>query len=80
MPKPYPILAAALAARGHSLSTVIVAAPNARRAVSPFRERDDWLAGSEHMADVNLESPFATNAFVDRARRIAAALPHSARL
>jgi hypothetical protein len=52
----------------------------ARRAVSPFRERDDWLAGSEHMADVNLESPFATNAFVDRARRIAAALPHSARL
>jgi hypothetical protein len=73
MPKPYPILAAALAASGHSLSTVTVAAPVEPRGVWPIRE-SDWVPGLGGMPVLNLESIFGMEPFQKRAPAKAAAL------
>jgi hypothetical protein len=59
MAKPYSILAAALVANGHSLSTVTVAAPIDCRTLWPAGESEGWFADSQRVGAFNFESPFA---------------------
>ena len=67
MPKPYSILAAALAASGRSLSTATVVAPIDRRAIRPGVESEGRFADPESLGSFNLESPFTMDPFAQRA-------------
>ena len=67
MPKPYSILAAALAASGRSLSTVTLAAPVEFHPVWAGRQTEDWLLDSNREGSLELESPFTMDPFVRRA-------------
>jgi hypothetical protein len=59
MPKPYSILAAALVASGRSLSTVTIAPPIDRRAISRTGESEEWFVDSDRMGSFKFEAPFA---------------------
>ena len=59
MPKPYAILAAALVANGHSLSTVTLTAPRERRALSPIYGNEDRFVDSDSVGIFDFESRFA---------------------
>jgi hypothetical protein len=74
VPKPYSILAAALVARGHSLSTVAVAARVECQARWRADERGDWFADSARLSACNFESPFAMDPLAERALANVAAL------
>jgi hypothetical protein len=74
VPKPYSILAAALVASGHSLSTVAVAARVDCEARWPTDERGGWFADSARLSACNFESAFATDLLAERASANLAAL------
>lgn len=74
MPKPYSILAAALVASGHSLSTVTLAAPVKFHPVWPGGETEDWFLDTNREGSLDLESPFTMDSFVQRAPAKVAAL------
>ena len=59
MSKPYSVLAAAMVASGHSLSTTTIAAPIDRRAPWPTGESEEWLADSNRIGSFKFEAPFA---------------------
>jgi hypothetical protein len=74
MAKPYSILAAALVASGHSLSTFTVAGPIHYQTLWPTGEREDRFADSERVRAFSLESPFAMDPLAERAPANAAPL------
>jgi hypothetical protein len=80
MAKPYSILAAALVASGHSLSTFTVAGPIDYHALWPTGESEDRLADSERAGAFSFESPFATDPLAERAPANATAHLNSPRL
>jgi hypothetical protein len=78
MAKPYSILAAALVASGHSMSTFTVAGPIDYHALWPTGEREDRFADSESAG--NSELPFAMDPVAKPAPANAAPLSDSRRL
>ena len=74
MAKPYSILAAALVASGHSLSTVTVAGPIDYQTLWPTGESEGRFADWERAAAFNSESPFAMDPFAKPALANAAPL------
>ena len=81
MPKPYSILAAALVASGHSLSTATLAAPVKFHPVWSSGETEDWLLDTNREGGApDLESLFAIDSFVRRAPPGSPRCPHSPRL
>ena len=81
MPKPYSILAAALAASGRSLSTVTLAAPVEFHPGWAGRQTEDWLLDSNR--EGSLELGVALHDGSVRAARPCKcrhAVPHSPRL
>jgi len=67
MPKPYAILAAALVASGHSLSTVTLTAPRERRRPSPIYANKDRFTDSDIVGISDFESRFAMEPLSKRA-------------
>ena len=74
MAKPYSILAAALVASGHSLSTFTVAAPIHCRTLWPAGESEGWFADSGGVGAFSFESPSATDPLAEHAPANAAPL------
>ena len=74
MAKPYSILAAALVASGHSLSTVTVAGPIDCRTLWPTDPSEDWFAEKERMGSFTFESPFTKDPLAEHAHASGAAL------
>lgn len=74
MPKPYSILAAALAATGRSLSTVTIATSIDRPGLCPTDEIEEWFPDSDRISPLKLEAPFAMNPRAERALTNAAML------
>jgi hypothetical protein len=74
MPKPYPILAAALVASGRSLATVTIAAAIDRRALRLTSESEEWLADSDRRGFFTFEAPFAMDPLAECAPANAATL------
>jgi hypothetical protein len=68
MPKSYAILAAALVANGHSLSTVMLTAPHERRTLSPIYGNEDRFVDSDSVGIFNFESRFGMVPLAKRAR------------
>ena len=74
MAKPYSILAAALVASGHSLSTVGVAAPIDCPTLRRTRDSRDWIDDLGGPGAFNFESPFAMDPLAERGLANAATL------
>jgi hypothetical protein len=74
MAKPYSILAAALVASGHSLSTVTVVAPIDCRTLRPVDPSEDWFADKGRIGAFAFEPRFAMDPLEERAPANAAAL------
>ena len=80
MAKPYSILAAALVASGHSLSTVTVVAPIDCRTLWPTDQSEDWFADFGENGRPHLRIALAMDPLAERAPANAAARPNSLRL
>ena len=66
MPKPYSVLAAAMVASGHSLSTTTIAAPIDRQVLLPTGKSEEWLAESDRIGSFKFEAPFAMDRSAER--------------
>ena len=74
MAKPYSILAAALVASGHSLSTFTVAGPIDYHTLWPTGESEDRFIDPERVGAFSFESPSATDPLAEHAPANAAPL------